>query len=183
MQRLLLLGGLSLSVGSALPSPPLLSLRGGGGEGSQPVVSVKAPPDAYNAFAAKGAKNALMPASKILHQSIMGGGYVGLGGLLSMTVAGTCPGIASANPGLQKFIFAALFPVNLLLILTTGGQLFTGNSAAVPAALYEGLISFPDLVRSWLISYVGNIIGCGGLALAVRRREATWREGEGEREG
>ena len=37
--------------------------------------------------------------------------------------------------GLQKFIFGALFPMNLLLILTTGGQLFTGNVAAVPAAL------------------------------------------------
>lgn len=167
MQRLLLL---SLALASpAVGSPSLrsaLSLRGGAGS-SQPVVSVKAPADAYAAFAQKGAKNAKMPVLKILHQSIMGGGYVGLGGLLSMTVAGSCPEIASSNPGLQKFIFAALFPVNLLLILTTGGQLFTGNSASVPAAFYEGLITMPDLLRSWLVSYVGNIIGCGGLALAA----------------
>ena len=118
-------------------------------------------------MAAKGRDNAKMSIVKILHQSIMGGCYVGFGGLLSTVVAGNCGGIASSNPGLQKFIFAALFPVNLLLILMSGGQLFTGNSAAVPAALFEGLVDVNDLIRSWGVSYIGNIIGCGGFALAA----------------
>jgi formate transporter len=43
-------------------------------------------------------------------------------------------GIGGPNPGLQKMMFAALFPVNLLLIVATGGQLFTGNSATCAAA-------------------------------------------------
>ncbi|KAL1514437.1 hypothetical protein AB1Y20_003536 [Prymnesium parvum] len=151
----------------ARPAVPrsLLLLRGGAA--SQPIASVKSPKEAYEGFAKKGAANAKLPLLNVLHQSVMGGCYVGLGGLLSMTIAGSVPGIASSNPGLQKFIFAALFPVNLLLILMTGGQLFTGNSAAVPAAMYEGLVTFPELVRSWVVSYVGNIIGCGALALAA----------------
>ena len=149
--------------------PRLLSLRGGGPVTA--VASVKSPKEAYDGMAEKGAANAKLPALKILHQSIMGGCYVGFGGLLSMVVAGNCAGITSANPGLQKFIFAALFPVNLLLILTTGGQLFTGNSAAVPAALLEGLVGWPDLAKSWAVSYVGNIIGCGLFACA------TWYTG------
>jgi len=95
----------------------------------------------------------------------MAGCYVGIGGLLSTVVAGSVPGIAASNPGLQKFIFAALFPMNLLLILNTGGQLFTGNSAAVPAALYEGLVSLEDVAKSWLVSYAGNVLGCGLMAL------------------
>ena len=133
--------------------------------------------EAYAGFAEKGAANAKLSVAKILHQSIMGGCYVGFGGLLSLTLAGNMPGLTKENPGLQKAIFAFVFPVNLLLILTTGapargaegaarvatsmpplpyqqhlppqaapfghagGQLFTGNSAAVPAALYEGQVT------------------------------------------
>eukprot|EP01047_Picozoa_sp_COSAG01_P049828 COSAG01_NODE_4976_length_4577_cov_4.889013_5_plen_42_part_00 len=37
-----------------------------------------------------------------------------------MVIAGQLP---NSDPGTQKFVFAALFPVNLLLILLTGGSL------------------------------------------------------------
>tara|TARA_B100000524_G_C23499201_1_gene316326 strand:+ start:111 stop:530 length:420 start_codon:yes stop_codon:yes gene_type:complete len=63
--------------------------------------------------------------------SFMGGCYVGMGGLLSLSIAGTIPGVAATNPGLVKFTFAALFPVNLLLVLQTGSQLFTGSHATL----------------------------------------------------
>ena len=143
--------------------PALLSLRGGGPVAA--VATVKTPQEAYMGMAAKGAANAKMSLPKVLHQSIMGGCYVGMGGLLSTVVAGNCPGIPA---GMKKFIFAALFPVNLLLILMSGGQLFTGNSAAVPAAVFEGLIGYGDLVYSWVVSYTGNIIGCGLFAYAAK---------------
>lgn len=84
--------------------------------------SMKSPKDAYTAFAEKGASNAKMQKRKILHQSILGGCYVGFGGLLSLSIAGGLGGIGAANPGIPKMAFAALFPVNLLLIVTTGGQ-------------------------------------------------------------
>jgi len=164
----LVLCALSATEAASASRPALnsvLALRGGGPASA--VATVKTPKETYAGMAEKGRDNALMPVVKILHQSIMGGCYVGFGGLLSTMVAGSIPGIAQSNPGLQKFIFAALFPVNLLLILMSGGQLFTGNSAAVPAALYEGLVEPMDLVRGWVVSYIGNIIGCGGFALAA----------------
>mmetsp|Transcript_53040 Transcript_53040/g.113377 ORF Transcript_53040/g.113377 Transcript_53040/m.113377 type:complete len:304 (-) Transcript_53040:483-1394(-) len=142
-----------------------LTLRGGGPV--QAVGMVKAAPDAYHGLAEKGAVNAKCSPLKTLHQSIMAGCYVGFGGTLSMVVAGSCPGIAASNPGLQKLLFAALFPMNLLLILNTGGQLFTGNAAAVPAAYFEGLVGFYDVLKSWALSYLGNVIGCAGFAAAV----------------
>ena len=158
----------SLLATSALPPAalPLLALRGGGPVTA--VATIKTPKETYDGMAQKGADNAKMPIVKILHQSIMGGCYVGFGGLLSTCVAGGAPGVGASNPGLQKLIFAALFPVNLLLILMSGGQLFTGNSAAVPAALYEGLVDGGDLVKSWVTSYIGNIIGCGLFAFAAQ---------------
>mmetsp|Transcript_20173 Transcript_20173/g.43548 ORF Transcript_20173/g.43548 Transcript_20173/m.43548 type:complete len:366 (-) Transcript_20173:75-1172(-) len=129
--------------------------------------SLKSPKDSYIAFAEKGAANAKMAKRKIFHQSVLGGCYVGFGGLLSLCVAGNIGGIGAANPGLVKMAFAALFPVNLLLIITTGGQLFTGNSATVAAARYEGLVDNYELVRSWAISMIGNVVGCGIMALAA----------------
>jgi formate/nitrite transporter len=127
---------------------------------------IKSPKDAYMALAEKGASNAKMSKRKILHQSILGGAYVGFGGLLSLSVAGNLGGIGAQNPGIIKMAFAALFPVNLLLIVTTGGQLFTGNTCSVSAAKYEGLVEWRELARSWTMSIVGNVIGCGLFALA-----------------
>ena len=130
--------------------------------------TVKSPKDAYIAFAEKGASNSKMSWQKILHQSILGGCYVGFGGLLSLSIAGNIAGIGAANPGIPKMVFAALFPVNLLLIVTTGGQLFTGNSATVAAARYERLVTWRELIKSFALSTLGNIIGCGMFAFAAQ---------------
>jgi formate transporter len=129
--------------------------------------SIKSPKDSYIAFAEKGASNAKMSWRKIIHQSILGGCYVGFGGLLSLCVAGNLGGIGASNPGAVKMAFAALFPVNLLLIVTTGGQLFTGNSATVAAAKYEKLVTWRELIKSFSLSVIGNVIGCGLFALAA----------------
>jgi formate/nitrite transporter len=101
---------------------------------------------------------------KILHQSIMGGAYVGFGGLLALSVAGNMGGSKLSNPGLVKMTFAALFPVNLLLIVMTGAQLFTGNSATVSAAKWENMIEWRELWKNLSVSLVGNIIGCAAFA-------------------
>lgn len=127
--------------------------------------SMKSPKDSYISFAEKGAANAKLAGRKILHQSILGGCYVGFGALVALSIAGNIGGIAGANPGISKMAFAALFPVNLLLIVTTGGQLFTGNSATVAAAYWEHLVDENQLAKSWAISIIGNIIGCGLMAI------------------
>ena len=41
-----------------------------------------------------------------------------------------------------------------------GSELFTGNTAVVTAALYEGKATFKQLIKSWTASYLGNILGC-----------------------
>lgn len=128
---------------------------------------VKSAPDAYITFAEKGASNAHLPKRKIFHQSVLGGCYVGFGGLISLMIAGNLGGIAGANPGVAKMAFAALFPVNLLLIVTTQGQLFTGNSATVAAAKFEGFVSWKDLWSNWAIALGGNIVGCALFAAAT----------------
>jgi formate transporter len=124
--------------------------------------SVKSPKDAYLAFAEKGASNAKMAKTKIFHQAVLSGCYVGFGALLAFTAAA-----AFADPAISRLVFAAVLPFNLFFIIGTGGQLFTGNAAAVAAARYENYVDTHQLVRSWLVSVSGNLVGCTVFALAA----------------
>jgi formate/nitrite transporter len=135
--------------------------------GDVSVTAAKTPKATFEAMVDKGVSNAKMSVGKTLFSSITGGCFVGMGGLLSVAITGAMPGVAAANPGLIRFVFAALFPVNLLLVLQTGAQLFTGNTATVSSAYVEGKVGLAAVLRSWTLSFLGNVIGCGLIALAT----------------
>ena len=132
------------------------------------VSSLLSPPEAYQAMAAKGAYNAKASAGKTVFSAALGGVYVGMGAMLSLAVAGISPDLAAADPGLYKFLFGALFPMNLLLTLQCGGQLYTGNTANMMAAVCEGKADLKALARSWGLSWIGNFIGCTMFAVACK---------------
>eukprot|EP00900_Chrysochromulina_parva_P011406 jgi/Chrpa1/20266/Chrysochromulina_OHIO_Genome00024436-RA len=71
----------------------------------------------------------------------LAGCYIGMGGLLSVTVAGGANQLAIDNPSLRSFLIAILFPINLVIITVTGGLLFTGATFTTPAAWLEGKAS------------------------------------------
>jgi formate/nitrite transporter len=120
---------------------------------------VKGPKEAFEGMADKGVSLAGESAIKILHQSFYAGCYIGFGGMLSMVVAGGLADAAEDNPTIQTFVFAALFPVNLLLILLSGGVLITGTAATVPAAVYEGRLRWTQILRTFAIAWLGNLAG------------------------
>jgi formate/nitrite transporter len=122
------------------------------------------PAETYHGLVAKGEANSKLSNLKTIHASIMGGLQVGIGGMLCLTICGNMPAVAASNPGIVKFVFGALFPVCLMLVLNTGTQLYTGNTASMASAYCEGKISLGDVAKSWTIAFVGNVIGCGGLA-------------------
>jgi formate/nitrite transporter len=120
---------------------------------------VKGPKEAYEGMVDKGVELANKSAIKIFHQSLYAGFYIGFGGMLSMVVAGGLEEAAKDNPTIQTFVFAALFPVNLLIILLTGGCLITGTAATVAAAVFEKKLSPIQIPRTFGISWCGNLIG------------------------
>jgi len=126
---------------------------------------VKGPKEAYESMVDKGVELANKPLMKIFHQSFFAGCYIGFGGMMSMVVAGGLDEAAKDNPTIQTFVFAALFPVNLLIIILTGGVLFTGTCATVPAAVCEGKLHWKQIPRTFLISWFGNLLG--GVACAA----------------
>lgn len=105
------------------------------------------PAETYHLLVSKGEANSKLSLAKTLHASVMGGIQVGIGGLLCLTVCGNMPGVAATNPGLVKFVFGALFPVCLLLVLNTSTQLYTGNTANMAAAYWEKKISAMDVAK------------------------------------
>ena len=42
-----------------------------------------------------------------------------------------------------------------------GAELFTGNTALLPVAVFEGKATMQQLLKNWVGSYLGNLIGCG----------------------
>lgn len=122
---------------------------------------VETPQETYDSLVKKGEGNANSSVLRILHSSFMGGCYVGLSGLLSLTIAGNlmAPSVAAT-----KMVFAALFPINLLLVLQTGAQLFTGNTATLTMALLEGKATSSQLLKVWGVSILGNLLGCLSIA-------------------
>lgn len=94
---------------------------------------------------------------------LLAGVYVGMGALLALTVGGACPGILQTNPGLQKLVLGTFgLPFGLMMVINCGAELFTGNTAMVTAAVYEGKATWAQLMKNWTWSYLGNLLGSLG---------------------
>lgn len=122
--------------------------------------ALKPPAALYEGAVAAGAAKASKSFADIFKLGIISGCHIGFGSYLAITVGGACPGIASANPGLQKIIFGAFgLPFGLIMTLVTGGELFTGNTALVTSAYMEGKTDGQSLIKNWVASYAGNFVG------------------------
>lgn len=64
-----------------------------------------------------------------------------------------------------KFLGAAVFSIAVLLIVMVGGELFTGNNLVMVIGVYDKRISMGQMGKVWLVSYIGNFVGCAVLAL------------------
>ena len=77
-----------------------------------------------------------------------------------LSVGGACPGLAATNPGLQKIVSGTFgLPLGLLLSVMAGGELFPSNTAFVTAAAIEKKADVKDLVKNFVFSYAGNLVG------------------------
>jgi len=124
----------------------------------------KTPRDIVSAVDGIGCAKAGLDTGRMLLLGFLAGAYIAFGGLLAVIVGGGAVGVGAGNPGLQKFIFAAVFPVGLMLVVIAGAELFTGNAATcIPAALSRR-ITWRAVLRNWTLSYLGNF--AGSLAVA-----------------
>lgn len=100
-----------------------------------------------------GIKKSNLTNSRKFLLGIMAGAFIALGGQAANLVTHTITDTASA-----KFTAGLIFPAGLIMVLMAGAELFTGNCLMI-LALAEKKLSFPKLLSSWLIVYLGNLAG------------------------
>lgn len=92
---------------------------------------------------------------------ILAGTFIGLGAF-----AAAMASHAMENPGLARFVAGAIFPVGIILIVICGGELFTGNTLLI-LAFIEKKITSGQMLKNWMIVYIGNFIGTFIIAFLV----------------
>lgn len=91
--------------------------------------------------------------------TILAGVYIAFGGIMSVILGYGFPGITADNPGLQKLLSGAIFPIGLILVVVLGAELFTGNNALLMPAWIMRQCSFKQVITNWTLVYLGNFIG------------------------
>lgn len=110
-----------------------------------------------------GIKKANNSTINMLVLGILAGLYIAFGGHADITIMQT---FSKIDPGLAKFLGAAVFPIGLLLVLVAGAELFTGN-CLMTMALTDKKISLKQMLKNWGLVYLGNFIGSIILAAAL----------------
>ena len=98
---------------------------------------------------------------KLLILGMLAGAFIGLAG-----VGATIAPVGVQAAGAAKFLGACVFPVGLAMVLLAGSELFTGNNLIIIPVL-TGDIKVGQMLRNWVIVYIGNLIGGILVALVV----------------
>lgn len=100
-----------------------------------------------------GVDKARQPFLKMVLLGIMSGAFVALGGAASSTAVHSIP-----NVGIDRLIIGIIFPVGLMMIIFTGGELFTGNCLMLMGVL-DKKITIKAFARNLVVVYFSNLIG------------------------
>ncbi|MDD5510085.1 MAG: formate/nitrite transporter family protein [Dehalococcoidales bacterium] len=121
-------------------------------------MAFKSPRDIAEAACTAGCAKIQSPKSKLIVLAFLAGAFIAFGSQLAVTTAAGSPWPATI-PGIQKLIFASVFPVGLMLVVIAGSELFTGNCMVPFISCLEGKARWIGLFRNWFLVYIGNFIG------------------------
>jgi len=123
-----------------------------------------------------GVRKAEMPFLKMFMLAVLAGAFISLGGIFATTVgAGSMVVTASSGEaafttglpyGFNRLLVGLVFCLGLILVVVGGAELFTGNNLIV-MAWANGKVRGRDLLRNWVIVYIGNFVGSIGTVLLM----------------
>jgi len=96
-----------------------------------------------------GIKKANTKNWQLLLLGLLAGVYIGIGSHLFLV---------AMQAGLGRIVGGAVFGVGLVLVVVAGAELFTGNIIMVVGTITRQF-SFLQMLRNWIIVYVGNMSG------------------------
>lgn len=113
---------------------------------------------------AVGVHKARLDLLSLLALAILAGAFIALGAMFATTVLAGADGVLPY--GVSRLLAGMVFCLGLILVILGGAELFTGNTLMV-MAWAAGKLPLRDMLRAWLIVYIGNFIGAVGTALLV----------------
>ncbi len=118
----------------------------------------KKPAEIAQASVAAGTAKILINPDKLILLGFLAGAYIAFGGFLAIIVGGGT-NADTLGKGIQKLLFAGVFPVGLMLVVIGGSELFTGNCLFPPLAVFAGKAKWNSVFKNWAWVYIGNFIG------------------------
>ncbi|NVO17791.1 MAG: formate/nitrite transporter family protein [Rhodoplanes sp.] len=109
-----------------------------------------------------GVKKARMPFLPEFMLAVVAGGSIGLGGMF-FTIVLADPTLGFA---IQRVLGGTVFALGLALVMIGGAELFTGNCLIV-MAWWNGQIRTAEVIKNWIIVWLGNLVGALGLVFLV----------------
>ena len=95
--------------------------------------------------------------------AILAGAFIGLGAIFATTAIS---GAGDMAFGVKKVLGGVVFCLGLVLVVIGGAELFTGNNLIV-MAWAAGRVTTFQLLRNWVLVYVGNFVGSIGTAVIM----------------
>lgn len=105
------------------------------------------------------AENAQKRPAAFLVSAAMAGAYIGAGIILIFSLG------QAADPAWRSLAMGASFGIALTLVIFAGSELFTGHTMFMTLGVMSRSVDVSDLVRTWTMSWVGNLIGAVLLAV------------------
>jgi hypothetical protein len=111
-----------------------------------------------------GVQKTKLDVLSLLALAILAGAFIALGAMFATTVLAGADGVLPF--GLSRLLAGIAFCLGLILVILGGAELFTGNALMV-MAWAAGKVPLREMLRAWLIVYIGNFIGATGTAALV----------------
>src|SRR3989338_1551882 len=115
----------------------------------------KTPKETTVALLLAAEKKASLSRDKFIFQSFMSGVCISIGGTVAIAI-----GYAVPWPGINRLIFASLFPIGLLANCVFGCELFTGNTMVFSLAGLQRNVHWSACLMTMCLSWIFNWAGC-----------------------
>jgi formate transporter len=113
---------------------------------------------------ALGVLKTRMDTPDLMALAILAGAFIALGAMFATTVLAGADGVVPF--GISRLLSGVVFCLGLILVIVGGAELFTGNTLMV-MAWAAGKVRMIEILRAWLIVYIGNFVGAIGTAVLV----------------
>ena len=121
-----------------------------------------------------GVRKATTDPLTVLALSVLGGAFISLGAIFATTVS---TGAGALPYGVTRLLSGVVFTLGLILVVSAGAELFTGNNLIV-MAWASGKVRTRAVLLNWTLVFAGNFAGAvATAALAFYSKQYTFADG------